>query len=84
MESLNCLLVKTYLRLSEVYSKMLEVIMTTLTRQQAADYIGVCIATFKKIQKDIRAIRIGRRVFFDVKDLDAYLESKKVGGKDDK
>ena len=56
--------------------------MTTLTRQEAAKYIGVGISTFKKIQKDIRSIHIGRRVLFDTKDLDAYLESKKVGGPD--
>lgn len=56
--------------------------MTTLTRQEAAKYIGVGISTFKKIQKDIRSIHIGRRVLFDAKDLDAYLESKKVGGPD--
>jgi excisionase family DNA binding protein len=54
--------------------------MTTLTRQEAAKYIGVGISTFKKLQKEIRAIRIGRKVLFDTKDLDAYLESKKVGG----
>lgn len=57
--------------------------MTTLTRQEAAKYIGVGISTFKKIQKDIRSIHIGRRVLFDTKDLDAYLESKKVGGNND-
>ena len=54
--------------------------MTTLTRHEAAKYIGVGISTFKKLQKELRTIRIGRRVFFDTKDLDAYLESKKVGG----
>lgn len=58
--------------------------METLTRQEAAKYIGLGITTFKKIQKEIRQIRIGRRVFFDTKDLDAYLESKKVGGLNDK
>ena len=57
--------------------------MTTLTRQEAAKYIGVGISTFKKIQKDIRFIKIGRRVLFDTKDLDDYLESKKVGGTND-
>ena len=55
--------------------------MVTKTRQEAADYIGVCLSTFKKtIQKELRTIKIGRRVLFDVNDLDAYLESKKVGG----
>lgn len=58
--------------------------MTTLTRQDAAKYIGVGISTFKKLQKELRVIRIGRRVFFDTKDLDAYLESKKIGGQNDK
>jgi len=58
--------------------------MTTLTRQDAAKYIGVGISTFKKIQKELRVIRIGRRVLFDTKDLDAYLESKKIGGQNDK
>lgn len=54
--------------------------MQTLNRYEAAEYIGVGISTFKKLQKELRTIRIGRRVFFDTKDLDAYLESKKVGG----
>ena len=54
--------------------------MTTLTRQEAAKYIGVGLSTFKKLQKELRFIKIGRRVLFDTKDLDAYLESKKVGG----
>lgn len=58
--------------------------MTTLTRQDAAKYIGVGISTFKKIQKELRCIKIGRRILFDTKDLDAYLESKKVGGQNDR
>lgn len=55
--------------------------MITKTREEAAKYIGVSFSMFKKsVQKELREIRIGRRVLFDVNDLDAYLESKKVGG----
>lgn len=55
--------------------------MTTMTRQEAADYMKVCLSSFKKnIQPNIPAIKIGRRVLFDVKDLDAYMEAHKVMG----
>ena len=55
--------------------------MTTMTRQEAADYMKICLSSFKKnIQPEIPAIRIGRRVLFDVKDLDAYMESHKAVG----
>ena len=56
--------------------------MELKTREEAAEYIGVSLSTFKKFMKTIKHIRIGRLIKFDVKDLDAYLESKKVVGND--
>ena len=55
--------------------------MTTMTKQEAADYMKVCLSSFKKnIQPEVPAIKIGRRVLFDQKDLDAYMEAhKKIG-----
>ena len=54
--------------------------MELKSRQEAADYIGISLTTFKKqVQKKVPHIRIGRRVCFDVKDLDSYLESLKTG-----
>lgn len=55
--------------------------MTTMTKQEAADYMKVCLSSFKKnIQPEVPAIKIGRRVLFDVKDLDAYMEAHKTVG----
>ena len=55
--------------------------MTTMTKQEAADYMKVCLSSFKKnIQSKVPAIKIGRRVLFDQKDLDAYMEAHKTVG----
>ena len=55
--------------------------MTTMTRQEAADYMKICLSSFKKnVQPEIPSVRIGRRVLFDVKDLDAYMEAHKAVG----
>lgn len=56
--------------------------MEIKTREEAAEYLGVSLATFKKFQKTIPHIRLGRLIKFDIKDLDAYLESKKVVSND--
>ena len=56
--------------------------MELKTREEAAEYLGVSLSTFKKYQKDIKHIQLGHLVKFDVKDLDAYLESKKVVSND--
>ena len=41
--------------------------MITMTKQEAADYVKVCLSSFKKnIQPVIPAIKIGRRVLFIV------------------
>lgn len=54
-------------------------LMVTLTINEAADYMKVCLSTFKKtIKRDLPYIKLGRRVLYDQKDLDKYLESKKV------
>jgi len=54
--------------------------MELKSRQEAADYIGISLTTFKKeVQKHLPCIRIGRRVCFDLKDLNTYLESLKTG-----
>lgn len=46
---------------------------------EAAEYLGISLSLFKKtVRKEIPVIKIGRRTQFDVKDLDAYLENKKV------
>ena len=54
--------------------------MELKTREESAEYLGVSLSTFKKFQNTIPHIQLGRLVKFDVKDLDAYLESKKIGG----
>lgn len=52
--------------------------MDLLTRQEAADHLRVSLSNFKKtIQKQLPFVKLGRRVLFDKKDLDDYLESKK-------
>lgn len=51
-----------------------------LTRKEAAEYIGVSLATFAKFQKEITQIRIGRNVRFRKSALDEYLTSKEVKG----
>lgn len=56
--------------------------MDLKTREEAAKYIGVSLSTFKKLRKEIKHIQLGRLVKYDVKDLDAYLESKKVVSND--
>ena len=56
--------------------------MELKTREQAAEYLGVSLSTFKKFQNTIPHIQLGRLVKFDVKDLEAYLESKKVVSND--
>ena len=57
--------------------------MELKTREEAAEYLGVSLSTFKKFMRNIPHIQLGRLVKFDVKDLEAYLESKKVGGSND-
>lgn len=52
--------------------------MEILTKQEAAKYLGISLSTLKKIQKNIRLIKLGRLVRFDKKDLDAYLEAQKL------
>lgn len=44
-----------------------------LTRSEAAFYIGICLASFAKIQNRIPQVRIGRNVRFYKKDIDTYL-----------
>ena len=51
-----------------------------LTRKEAADYIGICLSSFAKIQNQISQIKIGRNVRFYKKDIDIFLEKKKVEG----
>ncbi len=50
-----------------------------LTRKEAADYIGICLSSFAKIQNQISQIKIGRNVRFYKKDIDIFLEKKKGG-----
>ena len=53
--------------------------METFTRQEAADYLRMSLSKFKKTtQKELPCIQLGRKVLFDKKDLDEYLESKKI------
>ena len=51
-----------------------------LTRKEAADYIGICLSSFAKIQNQISQIKIGRNVRFYKKDIGIFLEKKKVEG----
>lgn len=44
------------------------------TRKQAAEYIGICLASFAKIQNKIPQIRIGKNVRFFKNDIDIYLK----------
>ena len=48
------------------------------SKQEAAKYLGICLATMTKVEKTIHCVRIGRRVMFEKSDLDAYIEKCKV------
>lgn len=54
--------------------------MEIMTIPEAAKYLGMSVSKFKQISKDIKRIKLGRLVKFDVEDLNDYLRSKKVGG----
>lgn len=52
----------------------------TMTAPQAAEYVGVSktmMDDFRSKGGGPRYIKIGRRVLYDVADLDAWIESKK-------
>lgn len=48
-----------------------------MTRKEAADYIGICLTSFSKIQHEIPQIRIGKNVRFKKTDIENWLETKK-------
>lgn len=45
-----------------------------MTRKEAAAYIGISLASFAKIQKDIKSIHIGKSIRFRKDQIDVYLE----------
>lgn len=51
-----------------------------LSRQDAAAYLGVSLATIDRMIRDreVTITRIGKRVKFDQDDLDAYIDRSKV------
>lgn len=51
-----------------------------LSRQDAAAYLGVSLATIDRLIRDreVTITRIGKRVKFDQDDLDAYIDRSKV------
>ena len=42
--------------------------------RQAAEYLGIAAPTLYKLHFKIRRYRVGRKLLFDRKDLDAFLE----------
>lgn len=48
------------------------------TRKEAAEYIGISLSTFAKIQNKIKQIRIGKSVRFFKKDINEFLEKSKI------
>jgi len=48
-----------------------------LTRAQAAGYLSICKTTLDKL--DIPKIQVRRRVLYKRADIDAWLETQKVG-----
>lgn len=55
-----------------------EAIAATMSRAQAAAYIGVCVKTLDNHVKRglFRAVRVGRRVLFLIADLDKFLSGR--------
>lgn len=53
---------------------------TTITAQEAADYIGVHIDTIYTMvrQKEIPHIRVRRRILFKVESIDAWLHQQEI------
>src|SRR5665213_3508684 len=50
-----------------------------VSRDEAAEYTGVSLTTFKEhVQPRLRVVEIGRRVLFDVQELDKWVEEQKV------
>jgi excisionase family DNA binding protein len=51
-----------------------------LSRDEAAAYLGIGLTTFETtVQPELPIVRIGRRVLFDVEDLDRWVAAQKVG-----
>lgn len=50
----------------------------TLTAQEVADYIGVCIDTIYTMvrEKQIPHLRVRRRIFFSVETIDAWMREQ--------
>jgi excisionase family DNA binding protein len=56
-----------------------------LTREQAAQYLGVSLRTFDgTVRRSLAGYRVGRCVRFRVSDLDAWLDTRKVGGSENR
>lgn len=54
-----------------------EVPRRLLTRQEAADSLGISLDSFEvHCQPDLRVVRIGRRVLVPTKELDAWVEGR--------
>lgn len=55
----------------------------TLTYPEAADYMGVSLATVKRLVADgsLRHVPIGRAIRFRREDLDRYLDREARGGR---
>ena len=52
-----------------------------LSREEAASYLGIGLTTFEEVvQPELPIVRIGRRVLFDVEDLDGWITAQKVRG----
>ena len=51
-----------------------------LNVQQAANYLGVTVFFIRTLQweRQVRGLRLGHRLLFDQKDLDAFVEKAKV------
>lgn len=51
-------------------------VKSIMTRKEAAEYMGICLASFAKIQHKIKCIRLGRSIRFRKIDIDAFLEEE--------
>lgn len=49
-----------------------------MTRKEAAEYIGISLAAFAKLQNEIPHIKLGKSVRFFKKHIDEFLERKVV------
>jgi len=51
-----------------------------LNRQQAAEYCGVCVNTFKAhVASHVRPVEIGAKRLWDMRELDRWIDTRSMG-----